>query len=278
MTKWPELDITPGPVIRVFGLKRSGNHAIINWLTRNAPEGRSIFFNNCRAGKSPFVAHHGIELNGEHVRRTGARVKRYARQAGDGAAVFISYENVMPHGDRKRPIAPELDEDKITQNVVIARDFLNWSASMVKKVQGNASIEAHQRLASVLRMIPVYGQMLDLMIAQPDNGLVVITYADWHSDPGFRHGILNALGFEPRDDNTSRVEAYGSGSSFQPEATDASQLRPLDRWQEMKDDPEYKLTLWLAAQDHGFVEKLGMVFPDAIGPLRDMTAETPYRG
>jgi hypothetical protein len=261
-------------VIRIFGLRRSGNHAVINWLTRNAP-GRSIFFNNCKAGENPFKAHNGIEIDGQHVRRAGAKAKRLARKVGHGATVFFSYENVMPHEDRKKPINPGVEDDDITHDVIIARDFLNWAASLVKKLQGNDRYKPHQRLASILRVVDVYAQMLDLVLS-PKERRAVVRYGDWHNSATYRATVLDQIGFVPRDDSTSEVQAYGSGSSFQPDATDAAQLRPLDRWQQMKDDPEYRTLLWLVSRDDTLVEKLHRVFPDNTDALRDMTKGAPY--
>ena len=34
-------------VLRVYGLRRSGNHAVIDWLLRNAPGTGTVFLNDC---------------------------------------------------------------------------------------------------------------------------------------------------------------------------------------------------------------------------------------
>ena len=37
---WQQLGIIPGVALRLFGMRRSGNHAIVGWMQRNAPGGR----------------------------------------------------------------------------------------------------------------------------------------------------------------------------------------------------------------------------------------------
>ena len=45
--EWARLGFTPGQALRIFGMRRSGNHAIANWLQRNSATGRAVFLNNC---------------------------------------------------------------------------------------------------------------------------------------------------------------------------------------------------------------------------------------
>ena len=261
MSAWPQLGITPGPVLRVFGMRRSGNHAVINWLARNAPEGRSLFFNNCTPGRKPFETYRAIEIDGVRVAGHGGNPVKHAAKAGDGTMLMFSYEDVMPNDRRKRPVSVDVDEAAISHDVVICRGFLNWAASLLKKVQGNEAFSAPQRVAIVLKALGGYGNMLELAIAETELGVVVIRYEDWMSDAAYRAGVLGRLGFETRDDGLGEVQRYGKGSSFQAEAGAAEELNTLDRWKEMKDDPEYKIVMWLAAQDLALCDKLSKVYP-----------------
>ena len=274
-TSIADLGVISHHFIRVFGLRRSGYHAIINWLSRNAP-GRTIFFNNCRSGQSPFAAHNGIEVDGKKVAHPGEDANPHALEVGEGASVFVSYENLMPSTPRRKPISGTLDLKTVTRDVIIARDFLNWSASLVKKLQGNAELSAHQRIAFALRLVDVYGDMLDLATCEDPSSPVMIRYDAWLEDADYRADVLQNIGFELKDDSTGRVEAYGNGSSFQPDATDAQELRPLDRWKAMHDDTEYRIVVWLALQDRSFAAKLEQVFPESIGPIGELASEAPY--
>ncbi|MEQ8897337.1 MAG: hypothetical protein RID23_09605 [Roseovarius sp.] len=261
MSAWPQLGIKPGPVLRVFGMRRSGNHAVINWLARNAPGGRSLFFNNCTPGRKPFETYRAVEIDGVQVAGDGGDPVKLAGRAGDGTALILSYEDAMPNERRKRPVSVGIDDAAIGHDVVICRGFLNWAASLLKKVQGNEAYAAHQRVGIVLKALDGYRSMLELAMAEAETGVVVIRYEPWMTDAGYRAGLLDRLGFEPRDDSLGEVQRYGNGSSFQAEAGAVEELNTLERWKEMRDDPEYRIVMWLAAQDEALCDKLSKVYP-----------------
>ncbi|MDM8167224.1 hypothetical protein [Roseovarius sp.] len=262
MSAWPQLGITPGPVLRIFGMRRSGNHAVINWLARNAPGGRSLFFNDCTPGRKPFETYRAVEIDGERVAGNGGDPVKLAARAGDGTALMFSYEDAMPNERRRRPVSVGVDEALISHEVVICRGILNWAASLLKKVQGNDAYSAAERVAIVLKALGGYARMLELAMAEDELGVVVIRYEPWMTDAGYRAGLLERLGFEARDDSLGEVQRYGNGSSFQADAGAVDELNTLDRWKEMRDDPEYRIIMWLAAQDEALCGKLETVYPD----------------
>lgn len=278
VTNLPELGIAPGPVCRVFGMRRSGNHAIINWLQRNAPGGKAVFFNNCVPGRNPFRAFAMVEVNGRRrPGRAGDDPARLARAAGNGAAVIFSYEDAMPNQRRKRAVSGDLDEGAIDHEIVICRGFLNWSASMVKKLQANPAFTPARRTAIVLRALEVYGKMLELVLDAEALGLAVIRYDAWHGSPAYRERVLERLGFDCRDNGLGEVQSYGNGSSFQKEAGNAEDLRPESRWEAMREDTEYAIVLWLAARDEAFRAKLAQVFPEDAERLAGLACDVPKR-
>ena len=249
MSAWPQLGITPGPVLRIFGMRRSGNHAVINWLARNAPGGRSLFFNDCTPGRKPFETYRAVEIDGERVAGNGGDPVKLAARAGDGTALMFSYEDAMPNERRRRPVSVGVDEALISHEVVICRGILNWAASLLKKVQGNDAYSAAERVAIVLKALGGYARMLELAMAEDERGVVVIRYEPWMTDAGYRAGLLERLGFEARDDSLGEVQRYGNGSSFQADAGAVDELNTLDRVKAMRDDPEYRIIMWLAAHD-----------------------------
>jgi len=275
MTAWPQLGIAPGPVLRVFGLRRSGNHAVINWLQRNAPDGRAIFFNNCTAGRDPFRTFRAVEIDGRRVGGAGGDAAEYAARAGEGATLILSYEDAMPNERRKRPVSAGIDERLIDAEVIVARSFLNWAASLVKKLQVNPDFTAHQRVGIVLKAVATYSSMLDILRADPAPGVVAIRYDDWVATPTCRAATLARLGFANRDDSLGPVQGYGNGSSFQDSAETGAQLRIAERWRQMADDPEYRIVLWLAAQDGAFCDRLAASYPDDADRLKRLTGTPP---
>lgn len=271
MTAWQALGIAPGPVLRVYGLRRSGNHAVINWLQRNAPGGKALFFNNCKPGRDPFTTFRAAEIDGQRVAGADADAATIARQAGDGAALMLSYEDVMP-GKRRRPLSAGVDDDAVDHEVIVARGFLNWAASLVKKLQANPAYSAPRRVAIVLKAVTTYSSMLDLLTGEDDPRRTAIRYDDWRVSPDYRADRLARLGFENRDDTLGPVQGYGNGSSFADTAATGEDLRADERWRDMRDDHEYRIVLWLAAQDAALREGLDRVFPDDAARLARLAA------
>ena len=95
------------------------------------------------------------------------------------------------------------------------------------------------------------------------------------ADEGYRAGLAATLGLTLRDNSLGAVQAYGGGSSFQKDATDAAQLDTQRRWQQMADDPEFQAVLHLAARDTALVERLERLFPADAATLAGIAHRTP---
>lgn len=127
--------------IRIFGLRRSGNHAIINWLGRQAIY-KPHFFNNApNSGESPFLTGKNRSDKGKNIWYFYGRLKysseedlKKVRNAYKEILMY-SYEDLSlkkiakkeyPH-DRKNVVG----ESKLKIDILILRDFVNWLASKI---------------------------------------------------------------------------------------------------------------------------------------------------
>lgn len=136
---WGRVGLAPGLAVRVFGLRRSGNHAIIDWLCRNAPSAGTLFLNNCAPGRDPLKTHRGAEINRNWRKLPvdgGADTMRQAlAEAGSDAMVVISYEDTVPPADpTDKPVSRQIPDDAFDHQIVIYRGFLNWAASLLHKI------------------------------------------------------------------------------------------------------------------------------------------------
>jgi len=128
--------------IRVFGLRRSGNHAIINWLAAQAPS-PVHFFNCCPLDGHPFRTNkgrgtrEGTDIADIFVRhpkmknRPSVDLQNLVRMRKD--VLLYSFENVditvlrcreIPH-DRVQSVG----RSRRRVDVLILRDLFNWMAS-----------------------------------------------------------------------------------------------------------------------------------------------------
>lgn len=276
--EWQRLGLTPGLSLRVFGMRRSGNHAILSWLQRNAPGGRSVFLNNCKPGADPLQNSRGIEVNGSHASQSKAKrdMPQVTKEAGDGALLLVSYEDTSPaeFGLLRQP-SGAFDEALFSHNILIYRGFLNWSASLLKKMQGNEGYTLVRRNGIVLRSIDSYIRLLGLVDQAQDLGLVAICYDRWMRSADYRSELLQQLGLPQRDNSLGEVQHYGGGSSFQKQAVSAAELQTDTRWLQMRGVAEYQALLHLAARDPALVEQLETLFPEDAAYLKSVAQQQP---
>ncbi len=265
-TPWAQAGFIPDRALLVFGMRRSGNHAIIGWLMRNAPETASggVFFNNCRFGKNPLKDYGSLDAYDAElapVPYKGITNPERINRAGAAPFVVVSYEDRMPQpagGGQKA--SHGFDGSDFSHQVIIYRSFLNWSASLLAKIQKNDGFGATDRMRIMTLALATYVQGLDRI--RDGRGIVAICYDAWMTSESYRGGILRALGLPERDLSRGKVQRYGGGSSFQRRAENAEDLNSVARDRAMADDLEYKLLLWTAAHDLRFMERLIPHFED----------------
>ena len=247
-------DFRPGPVLRVYGMRRSGNHAILDAFLRNAPGGNAVFFNNCKTPRDPLGSHRSLD-----IRRDGARqgplgtLDQTLAQAGPAPLTIVSVEDAMPR-DGARPIWGGGE-----QKVLIYRGFLNWAASLLKKIKGNAGYGPVERMRIMTTACRTYTRALQIASAPGD--VTPVLYDRWIASEAYRAETLRALGLEAHDLGLGDVQRYGRGSSFQRGERDAAALGTDRRAELLAEDPEFGILLWLVAHDAELADAIAAHFP-----------------
>lgn len=261
--EWQRLGFVPGVTLRLFGMRRSGNHAMTSWLQRNAPSGHALFLNNCKRGRDPFDTFASVEVDNRRVAPNAARKDMAAigRRAGDGALFLVSYEDCAPEGDDEKPVSGSFDSQLIHRDILIYRSFLNWIASLTKKLQLNETLSVTRRASLLLRAIDVYRRFLEFVDSSRGGKSLAVCFDRWVSDADHRSDLLDQLGFPERDNGLGDVQSYGGGSSFQKETNDADELKTDHRWMQMAEDAEYRSVLAVSARDDALTQILGRFFP-----------------
>ena len=135
--------------IRLFGPRRSGNHAVINWLAYQSPS--KIYFFNCASnrGHDPYRTGkcRGDQYNEDlqsrfeqvpNLKNAKADTLDYYREI-DKDIIMYSYEDI----DLNKYVRPRADDFPINReniigesdyriDVIILRDVYNWLASKLK--------------------------------------------------------------------------------------------------------------------------------------------------
>jgi nitroreductase len=257
---WAQAGVTPACTLQVFGMRRSGNHAIIDWLMRNAPDAASggVFYNNCRFGKNPLRAYGSLDVyDAQREVQPHKDITDTARIAEAGAVpmIIISYEDRMPQAaDTRQKASDGFVDGDFGHQIIIYRSFLNWSASLLAKLKKNEGFGATDRLRIMSLAMNGYIEGLDRVADA--RGIVAICYDDWMTSQEYRAGVLAQLDLPERDLDRGTVRRYGGGSSFQRKGTAAEDLDSTARDAAMAGDVEYMLLLWTAAHDLHFMERL----------------------
>ncbi|WP_306153510.1 hypothetical protein [Roseovarius sp. MMSF_3281] len=279
--EWAQLGVVPGAALRAFGMRRSGNHAIADWIMRNAPAGHSVFLNNCKPGKSPLDSFATIEVDGKKqaARRARAHLPGETARLGDGALLLVSYEDLSPADfGPKRQISGEFDSGLFACDVLIYRSFLNWAASLIKKLQGNPGYGAMRRVAIMLNTADRYARMLELVGQAPGNGMVPICYDRWFVDGAYREDVLGQLGLPVKENAIGDVQSYGGGSSFQKDAAAPEELQTGERWRQMADDADFRAFLGIAAREVDLMAQVEAHFPEDAARLSDVLVTSVSEG
>lgn len=273
------LGFQPGVTLRTYGMRRSGNHAIINWLQRNA-DGNAVFLNNCAVGRPARRTWRSLEMNGRRADVTkGEPITPVTKVAGDGSLVIVSYEDFAPDVDDMRAgITPDLADGDVSHEVVFYRNFMNWAASLLRKIQQNEDFDTLVCLRIMMVALDKYRGILELIGNAKALGIVPVNYDRWTERPVYREKVLEALGLPCKDNALGKVQPYGGGSSFQKDAVNAEDLNADRRWLEMANDASFQIVLLAASQDAELVGLLKSQMPKDAELLANYVeqAQFPY--
>jgi len=237
----------------MYGMRRSGNHAVVDWMLRNAPHGAGLFLNNCKPNRSPLKTAQGVSVYAEGAVQDHDLVDDKLRAAGPTPFTIVSYEDRMPAQDRQALF------DSPETCVIIYRSFLHWAASLLRKIQGNPGYGPLERMRVMMQAMRTYG---DMLVRVRDTDVVAVCYDSWKTDETYRRAALSRLNLPGDDLSLGTVQRYGGGSSFQDGSAQAADLATTERAGQMAQDLEYQLVLWTAARDLVFMQRLAEVFPE----------------
>lgn len=265
--------------IRVAGLQRSGNHAIIDWMIEQHRGKRICFLNNVVHGaEDPFQTAEQIETYGFEStsdlsqQRKDVLVVSYEDQDGKmrGDCGFL---------DSAFSDAYEQEHDALVGesgrriDMLIMRDPYNFFASRLKKLHTLSGTKDVDWLLATWKQLARFAQSEAGVLGQgSNNACVFVNFNAWFSSRQYRRQLCAHIEGHFSDASLKRLPHYGGGSSF-----DGHSMRPLSlttvmsewpkllslqtyldanrylrrfrgargmdvnqRWRSMRDDPEFK--------------------------------------
>lgn len=199
------------PVVYVLhGMKRSGNHALVNWLL---PQLRCTFINNAipigpilRGGMFP-----------ERVPFEAWR-SRFAPVSGEMDTLLVSLE------DHALEVLPFLADGIELRRLLIVRRPDQLFSSRIRKAFRVAMPAYPSRNDVVMqRAASIWKQHARCFLdeeTQAYPGRIAVSFDDWVSSREYRASISAALGVPFDDGGFGRVSDVGGGSSFDGGAFD----------------------------------------------------------
>jgi hypothetical protein len=275
--------------IRVFGIKHSGQHAIINWIATLFDE-PVYFFNNCGWNHDPYRTRRtrgvrkGTAIEDifvplpklkDHSEEDLNKIKRTPKKC-----LMYSYENV--YVDRinreKGPATPEgiIGKSWKTFDVLMLRDIFNLVASTMKytgRVFNERDRAGDDEYLSQFdyknylyrdKLKKKY-ELAAIEFLGWSNHLrekrICISFNDWFLSKGYRACIASQFGLHNNEISVSVVAGVGNrGSRFDDFEYDgrAQEMNILERWKYFKDNKafwdlmrEWKYSVWLSNEIFG---------------------------
>ncbi|MEQ8465416.1 hypothetical protein [Coleofasciculus sp. E1-EBD-02] len=220
--------------IRVVGLKRSGNHAIINWI-RKQHHGEVWHLNKIPVKRNPYrflYEHYPKETLKQEAKGNFTKKDCLIYSYEDHALEQITDKEF----DKKSELY--LGESAIKYDVIILRDPFNMLASRFKK--GYMKVKCPDR--TLVELWISYAQELLEETQLLKNNKIVINYNQWFIDVDYRQQLAKQLNIKFSDAGFNDVKGQGGGSSFDGIAFrgKAAEMDILNRWKVFADQPQYQ--------------------------------------
>lgn len=218
--------------IIVFGLRRAGNHAIINWILPQI-NGDFAYYNDVWPDE-PY--------KGEPKQKRG-----------DGSKIDMS---LISFEDYNLQIFKSLLANKIYPKVhkriviLIIRDPFNWYSSRLKS---NMSQPAHYSGLNIRQLYLQYCREYQGKSNYLGEKKVLISYNRWKEDKDYRKSISNQLGLNFTDEALNKVTGEGGGSSFDGMRIKGQQLQTNKRYINYLNNTKF-LSLFVNSEIFEFAE------------------------
>ena len=230
--------------LRIVGLRRSGNHAIAEWI-KAQEKGRVEHLNNLEVRCNPYRHKYNriIDFYPEHANWANKHYKPLARgHFSPMDCLILGYE------DHALPSITDalfeqmhevyLGKSKKRLDILIMRDPFNLFASRLK----SGMIEIKNEKSTAVELWIQYAKEFLNESNYLSHNKICISYNRWFSDLEYRQDLANQLGTEFTDAGMDRVAHLGGGSSFDGQNMDGAgrKMAVIDRWKTFIDNPDYR--------------------------------------
>jgi len=171
----------------IFGLRRTGNHTIIEWLSKHFTH--TTHYNDCWGWPEP----------NNHWSK-----KEYGDLLSPADLTIFSYED----------FEPSKEEIEHSETIILFRDWYNIAASRHVSGRGYKDTARHRHKSGYNRsVVEVWLKYAELYENHPDR---FILFNKWTTSEGYRNEVASRLGLQGHVPYTQQLpeSKIGNGSSF----------------------------------------------------------------
>jgi hypothetical protein len=220
-------------LIRVCGLQRSGNHAVINW-TIAQEEQKTCFVNGGFPGESPWSKSWGISYPNFP----------YWPKERDATGAFVSKELFVYSYENRRLSDIEADKRNLPDHIgksqhecvaLVLRDPYNTFASWLRRDTPVTADVIHLWKEYAYEFVGKTN-----VLSEPKH---LISFNAWYSSQDYRRDLAEKLGLTFTDRGIGKVSHHGGGSSFDGRALHGktNQMDVLKRYHYYRDNDAFKV-------------------------------------
>ena len=241
--------------IKLAGIRRSGNHAILGWIAERLPEGKTFFVNDVKLDRDYSEKRKSDDLP---TKRTSPRRK--------AALLLTSYEDrSLALVNKHEPFVDVVYTEE--KKIIVLRDAFNTFASRLKYRKNGKYFKEDDQSSGPPKASELwleYAKEYAGVTKSLKGSVVMINYNSWFADPDYRVLLAKSLRLDPSPAPFERVPGYGFGSSFSNRSKDgkASKMLVLNRWKTFSKDPSY-----INYFNEEIIELSKEIFPEVQGPF-----------
>lgn len=218
--------------IRIAGLQRNGNHAVINWIIRQS--GPDVLFFNDVEPECPFDDPYLHSSSSS--KNTDGRYDCVIYSYEDRLLDLICHKNYYP----QKNIFNINAEKRI--DVIILRNPFNAIASRMKHTTVSSYRSAYISGLNITQLWTTYAHEYLGHTRKLNNTKIVINYDLWCKSKDYRKKLASLLDLNFTDAGFNEIKTFGSGSSFDKINYNerANEMKTDQRWKYYSDNEEYK--------------------------------------
>jgi hypothetical protein len=227
--------------IILHGLKRSGHHAVANWIFQQSPE-HKCYINDVKLDRNPFLTRNAYSDIGDRKReKNGDFTKKelllYTFEDKDITLVYSDYFL------QNREVF--VGDSENFYNMLVLRDPFNHFASRLRSLKKGCKWAWKEKTeAWAVFYVDLWKKQAKEFLGHtsylPENKICV-DFPKWTNNIEYRENIIEKIGLKFTDEGREEVVKAGGGSAFDNRKFDgkASEMKINDRWEEFVNDPYY---------------------------------------